>query len=132
MRHVLPLDLAAAAERVTRHTPHALWPGRAGTAGLAAVSDRGTTAPARTRLAGEMHKDQLIPAGLGALARADIRFSFLHARAHMWCSVTGRSVKSKPDVRQVLNDEEIPDLCAESSRKPSLLDVEFTGRPVSN
>jgi hypothetical protein len=79
-----------------------------------------------------MHKDQLIPAGLGALARADIRFSFLRATAHMWCSVTGRSVKSKPDTRQVPNDDEIPDLCAEASRKPSLLDVEFTGRPVSN
>lgn len=61
VRHALPFDLAA--ERVTGHRPHALWPGRAGTAGLVAVSDRGSTAPARTRLAGEMHKDQLIPAG---------------------------------------------------------------------
>jgi hypothetical protein len=75
VRHALLLDLASAAERVTGYRPHALWPG-ARTAGLAAVSDRGSTAPARTRLAGEMHKDQLIPAGPGALARTGIRFSF--------------------------------------------------------
>jgi hypothetical protein len=70
--------------------------------------------------------------GVGALDRADIRFTFLPRPARTWCSVAGRLVKRKPDTCQAPDGGEGLDLCGEASGKLSLRDREFTGRLVSN